>query len=143
MGLFPAYIEDEEVLEGLIEEIEDPYEFGINFATGQLTGEIVQGIEAIKVWCYIALQVARYRYFICSWEYGSEIEDLYGKGYSTEHLESEVSRMIEECLLASKYIESVSVTNAKYENGKLTAEVSVTTIYGETTSDIYETEVAA
>jgi hypothetical protein len=142
MSLFPAYIEDEDVIEELDEELETPKEFGIDFATGQLTGVIVEGIEAIKVWCYIALQVARYRYFICSWEYGNELEDLYGKGYSAEHLESEISRMVEECLLASDYIESVSVTNTNYEGGRFTAEVSVTTIYGEETTETYETEVA-
>ena len=142
MGLFPAYVEDDENLEELNEEIETPREFGLDFETGQLTGVVVEGIEAIKVWCYIALQVARYRYFICSWEYGNELEDLYGKGYSAEHLESEISRMIEECLLASEYIESVSVTDARYIGGRFTANISVTTIYGEETSETHEMEVA-
>lgn len=141
MGLFPAYVEDEN-LEELNEEIEIPREFGLDFKTGQLTGVIVEGIEAIKVWCYIALQVARYRYFICSWEYGNELEELYGKGYSAEHLESEISRMIEECLLVNEYIESVSVTDARYIGGRFAANISVTTIYGEETSETYETEVA-
>ena len=27
-----------------------PKEYGINFSTGQLTGQIVEGKEAIKVW---------------------------------------------------------------------------------------------
>ena len=143
MGLFPAYIEDEEIEEELTEELETPREFGVDFTTGQLTGIIVEGVEAIKVWIYFALQIARYRYFICSWEYGSEIEDLYGKGYSAEHLESEISRMIEECLLVSEYIESVSVTDARYIGGRFTANISVTTIYGEEISETYETEVAA
>lgn len=141
MGLFPAYIEDEEIEEELTEELETPREFGIDFKTGQLTGVIVEGIEAIKVWIYFALQIPRYRYFICDWEYGNEIEDLYGKGYSAEHLESEMSRMIEECLLMNEYIDSVRVTNAKYENGKFSADVNVTTIYGEI-NEAYEMEAA-
>ena len=143
MGLFPAYIEDEEIVEELTEELETPREFGIDFTTGQLTGIIVEGAEAIKVWIYFALQIARYRYFICSWEYGNEIEDLYGKGYSAEHLESEISRMIEECLLENEYIEKVVVENTEYKLGKLKAKVTVTTIYEEEISETYETEVAA
>ena len=143
MGLFPAYIEDEEIVEELTGELETPREFGIDFATGQLTGIIVEGVEAIKVWIYFALQIARYRYFICSWEYGNEIEDLYGKGYSAEHLESEISRMIEECLLENEYIEKVVVENAEYRLGKLKANITVTTIYEEEVSETYETEVAA
>ncbi|MBS5651975.1 MAG: DUF2634 domain-containing protein [Eubacterium sp.] len=142
MGLFPAYIEDEEITEELADDLATPREFGIDFATGQLTGIVVEGIEAIKVWIYIALQVARYRYFICSWQYGSEIEDLYGKGYSAEHLESEISRMIKECLLVNDYIEQVEVTNATYRLGRLSATVTVTTIYDEEVSETYETEVA-
>ena len=143
MGLFPAYIEDEEIVEELTEELATPREFGIDFTTGQLTGIIVEGIEAIKVWIYFALPIARYRYFICSWEYGNEIEDLYGKGYSAEHLESEISRMIEECLLENEYIERVVVENTEYKLGKLKAKVTVTTIYEEEISETYETEVAA
>ena len=143
MGLFPAYIEDEEIVEELTEELETRREFGIDFTTGQLTGIIVEGVEAIKVWIYFALQIARYRYFICSWEYGNEIEDLYGKGYSAEHLESEISRMIEECLLENEYIEKVVVENTEYKLGKLKAKVTVTTIYEEEISETYETEVAA
>lgn len=143
MGLFPAYIEDEEIVEELTEELETPREFGIDFTTGQLTGIIVEGVEAIKVWIYFALQIARYRYFICSWEYGNEIEDLYGKGYSAEHLESEISRMIEECLLENEYIEKVVVENTEYKLGKLKAKATVTTIYEEEISETYETEVAA
>ena len=142
MGLFPAYIEDEEITEELADDLATPREFGIDFATGQLTGIVVEGIEAIKVWIYIALQVARYRYFICSWQYGSEIEDLYGKGYSAEHLEREISRMIKECLLVNDYIEQVEVTNATYRLGRLSATVTVTTIYDEEVSETYETEVA-
>ena len=95
------------------------------------------------MWIYFALQIARYRYFICSWEYGNEIEDLYGKGYSAEHLESEISRMIEECLLENEYIEKVVVENTEYKLGQLKAKVTVTTIYEEEISETYETEVAA
>lgn len=143
MGLFPAYIEDEETTEELTEELETPREFGIDFSTGQLTGTIVEGAEAIKVWIYLALKIARYRYFICSWQYGNEIEDLYGQGYSTEHLESEISRMVEECLLENEYIDTVTVDDMVYIGGKIRAKVTVTTVYDEEVSETYETEAAA
>lgn len=127
MSLFPAYIEDDEILEDLEEELETPKEFGIDFTTGQLTGEIVEGIEAIKVWCYLALRIARYHFFICSWDYGSEIEDLYGQGFSAEHIESEAARMIEDELLPIEFIDD-------YENGELIELVEAAT-------DDEETEV--
>ena len=137
MSLFPAYIEDD--LEEYQEEIETPREFGIDFTTGQLTGAIVEGTEAIKVWCYLALRITRYKYFICSWNYGNDLEDLYGKGYSVEHLKSEVSRMVKECLLENQYIESVVIGNVACIGGKVRAEIEVTTIYGDNVADAYET----
>lgn len=142
MSLFPAYIEDDEILDELEETVGTPREFGLDFNTGQLTGEIVEGIEAIKVWCYLALRVARYHFFICSWDYGSELEDLYGQGYSAEHIESEAARMIEECLLENDYIESVEISDANYKAGRFSATITIETIYGESDSDAYETEVA-
>lgn len=142
MSLFPAYIEDEEILDELEEAVGTPREFGLDFNTGQLTGEIVEGIEAVKVWCYLALRVARYHFFICSWDYGSELEDLYGQGYSAEHIESEAARMIEECLLENDYIESVEISDATYKAGRFSATITIETIYGESDSDAYETEVA-
>lgn len=48
MNLLPAYIEDEDEIEELEEEIKPPREYGIDFKTGQLTGEIVEGKEAIR-----------------------------------------------------------------------------------------------
>lgn len=137
MSLLPAYIEDEDI-EELTEEIETPREFGINFTTGQLTGEVVEGVEAIKVWCYFALRCARYRFFILSWQYGSELETLYGKGYSTEHIECEAKQMIKDCLLEHQYIQSVEVENIIYNGSKLSAEITVTTIYEETYTNEYE-----
>ena len=56
-----------------------PREYGMNFETGQLTGEIVEGLEALKVWAYLALQTAERRYYIYSWEYGHDLESLIGK----------------------------------------------------------------
>lgn len=140
MGLFPAYVEDE--LEETEEELETPHEFGVDFETGQLTGEIVEGVEAIKVWIYFALQIARYRYFILSWDYGSELEELYGKGYSEEHLKSEIGRMVEECLTVNEYIESATLENMTYIDGKVSATIKVTTIYEEEIVESYEMEAA-
>lgn len=93
--------------------IDIPREYGINFETGQLTGKIVEGIEAVKVWAWLALQVPRYRYYVYSWNYGQEYEELVGKGYSAEYMETELKRMTEECLLQNDYI--TGIENFEYE----------------------------
>lgn len=113
-----------------IEEIE-PCEYGINFKTGQLTGEKVYGIEAIKVWVWMALHTPRYRHVIFSWDYGSEVEDLIGKGYTEEYLNTEVPRMIEECLLMNPNITEISDYDIVLEGDKLTCSFTINTTYGE------------
>lgn len=141
MSLFPAYIEDE--LEEEAQEVENtPRDYGVNFATGQLTGKVVEGIEAIKVWIYFALKVARYRFQICSWEYGNDIEELYGQGFSAGHIKSEMKRMITECLQTNEFIETVEVGDTEYINGKFTANITITTTLDETDTIAYEAEVA-
>jgi hypothetical protein len=141
MSLFPAYVEDD-IVEDIEETEETPRDFGVDFATGQLTGTVVEGVEAIKVWCYFALQVARYRFHICSWTYGSDIEELYGKGFSAGYIKSEMKRMIKECLLENPFITSIEVNNAEYAGGRFKANVEITTVYDETDAIEYETEVA-
>lgn len=93
--------------------IDIPREYGINFETGQLTGKIVEGIEAVKVWAWIVIQVPRYRYYVYSWNYGQEYDELVGKGYSAEYMKTELKRMTEECLLQNDYI--TGIENFEYE----------------------------
>ena len=60
----------------ITEEEYVPKEYGIDFKTGQLSGKIVEGVDALMVWCWIALHTPRYRYYIYSDEYGQEFEGL-------------------------------------------------------------------
>lgn len=39
----------------ITEEEYVPKEYGIDFKTGQLSGKIVEGVDALMVWCWIAL----------------------------------------------------------------------------------------
>mgnify|MGYP001151135486 CR=1 FL=1 len=124
MGLFPTYIESETETEQ-IEESKIPKEYEIDFKTGQLTGRIVEGAEAKKV-----LQTARYRYYIYSWDYGNEFEELIGRGYSEEYINAEAQRMTEDCLLVNENIESITDFSVGMENDQLTISFTANTIYG-------------
>ena len=92
---------------------------------------VVEGNEAIKVWCYKALRTERFRYDIYSWNYGTELDELVGKAYSKGLIESEAIRYIQEALLINEYILDVDVLDVSFEGDTLTAQVRVTTIYGE------------
>lgn len=129
MGLFPAYIENS-IQSRTMKNRVIPKEYGIDFETGQLTGKIVAGLEAIKVWIWLVLQTPRYRYYIYTWDYGNEFENLIGQGYTEEHIESEAKRMTEECLIVNKNIQGITKFNIKMTATTLTVSFTVETIYG-------------
>lgn len=130
MGLFPAYIENDQTIEKNKTRTM-PKEYEINYKTGQLTGRTVEGLEAIKVWIWFALQTPRYRYYIYTWDYGSEFEDLLGQGYTEEYIEAEAQRMTEDCLLVNENIQSISEFAVNMENDTLTVSFVANTIYGD------------
>lgn len=130
MSLFPTYIENH-VVKTIEEKAVVPREYEIDFVSGQLTGKIVEGKEAIKIWIWIALQTPRYRHYIYSWDYGSEFEELIGQGYTKEYIDTEVQRMTEECLLINENIQSINNFSSDMEGSQLTISFTANTIYGE------------
>ena len=110
MSLLPSFaldaIEDTDAVEESVSEI--PREYGIDFETGLLTGTIVEGLEAIRVWIWLALNTERYRYPIYSWQHGSELEQYIGRGYSQDYLDADMFESVEECLMQNEHILSVS-----------------------------------
>lgn len=119
-------------------ENEYPQEYGIDFSTGALTGKIVSGVEALKVWCWFALRIERYRFRPFLWDYGSEVFDLYGKTYGFDYVESEVRRMISDCVCAHPNI--AGCENFVFENSGSTIKVtfSIITDFGKTEIEFEE-----
>ena len=93
--------------------------------------KIVEGNNAIKVWAYKALLTPRYNYSIYSWDYGSELMDLVGKAYTSSLTKEEAKRYIKEALLINPYILEVDVVDTSFNNGILSADIKIVTIYGE------------
>ncbi len=127
---FPAYIEDEEDLEELEEENATPKEYGIDFETGQLTGKIVEGLEAVKMWIWLALKMPRYRHYAYTWDYGTELESLIGQSYTEEYLEAEASHMTEDCLLVNENVTGISDFAIKTEGDTPEISFVAETLYG-------------
>jgi hypothetical protein len=114
-------------------ESEEEYtEYGIDFDTGQLTGEKVSGKEALKVWAFFALKIQRYRFRIFTFDYGCESENLIGTNYGFDYNECEIKRLIAECLLVNPYITDVSNFTVSLDGGCLKVEFTLETIYGDT-----------
>lgn len=127
---FPFEVEKEEGILDIF-EYEIPREYEIDFVTGQLTGNIVEGLEAIRTWIWLALHTERYRHVIFSWEYGNELETLIGKTYSQEYIDTEVPEMIKDCLCMNRFIHNVSDVDFEIRNDKLVGTFVAQTDYGE------------
>lgn len=129
--IFPME-ENELENEYLNDDDQEVKEYEIDFATGQLTGRVVEGLKAILMWAWMALQTTRYRYYIYSWDYGQEFEEYIGKGYSDEHLNLEMQRIIEECLMVNEHIAGIdNYEFSKNEKGEIIISFSIMTDYGE------------
>ncbi|MBY2475745.1 DUF2634 domain-containing protein [Clostridioides difficile] len=93
--------------------------------------KIVEKKEALKVWIYKCIKTNRYEHEIYSLEYGTELSELIGQKYTKGLTESEASRFIKEALLINPYILEVNVKSANFNRDILSANVKVSTIYGE------------
>ena len=134
MSLFPFVTYDEDVVKDdtfpLYREIAWDFKKDIPILeNGDF--KVVEGNEAIKVWVYKALLVPRYQYSIYSWDYGSELMDLIGKAYTPSLTKSEAKRYIEEALKINPYILEVNVVDTDFKDSTLSANIKITTIYGE------------
>ena len=129
--MFPYDIDEEEEI--LLDDEDDiePKEYEIDFETGQLTGRIVTGLEAILVWAWLALHTAKYRYIQYSWDYGNEVDTLIGQKADAEYIETSVKTMLEECLLINKHITDIEVIEFNIEDNKATGKIRIITDYGE------------
>ena len=78
-------------------------------------------------------QTERYRYAVYDWNYGVELEDLYGKNVS--YVIPELKRRIEDALLADDRVTAVTDFSFREEKGSVTAAVTVYTIFGEVTAE--------
>ena len=79
---------------------------------------------------YYAVDIDK-REYIYSWDYGSELMDLVGKAYTPSLTKEEAKRYIKEALLINPYILEVTVIATSFNNGLLSADIKIVTIYGE------------
>ena len=105
-------------------------EYGVDFETGKLTGKIVEGLEAVCVWAYLALKTKRYRWVIYSWNHGEEYTNLIGGTYSDAYLHSEVKRCVEECLFENEHITAIEDLEVSQIKDKLYIRFRMVTTFG-------------
>jgi hypothetical protein len=98
--------------------------------------QIVEGIEALKIWIWKALKTSRLTYPIYSNTYGQEIEKLVGKGLSKSLIESEAKRLTLECLKENEHILDIKNFKVSKEKDLLNISFTAVTDCGEVIIDV-------
>jgi phage baseplate assembly protein W len=104
----------------------------LNYDKETISGN-TDGLEAIKQTIYKILSTERYRHEIYSWNYGVELQDLFGMPKS--YVYPELKRRITEALLQDDRITAVNDFAFTSQRGNVTATFTVYTIFGELQSE--------
>ena len=132
MSILPSLMSDQIKKTKLVSDlIKIPREYGIDFKTGQLTGQIVDGIEAVKVWIWLCLKTQRFRYSIHSWGYGADLEQYIGVGATQEYLETTVQEEIATALSVNVYIQGIENFEVSANDDRLNHSFLVRTKFGD------------
>ena len=134
MSILPSFLQSLSDTKTIKEEdsqvVKVPREYGIDFNTGQLTGKIVEGIEAIKVWIWLCLHTERFRHAIYSADYGTSFEQYIGHVLSDEYINTDCESEISDALLINGYIESIEDFEAIKDGEHLRVSFRVVTKFG-------------
>ena len=85
-------------------------------------------LEAIEQACYKVLNTERYQYVIYSWNYGVELQDLFGK--PIPYVFSELPRRIREALIQDDRVSDVTNFDLSNQKGNVLAKFEVVTEKG-------------
>lgn len=133
MSILPTFMQKQiEEQSQTASVVEMPKEYGVDFETGQLTGGIVEGIEAVKVWIWMCLHTQRFRYPLYSWDYGADLEQYIGQTITEDFLNADCEDEIREALTVNPYIEDIEDFKASFDNGYLYISFKAVTKFGET-----------
>ena len=101
--------------------------YRMKIADEKILGNIDE-LDAITQACYKILNTERYQYVIYSWNYGIELQDLFGK--PIPYVYSELPRRIKEALTQDDRINSVEDFELSYNKGNVLAKFTVKTNLG-------------
>ena len=133
-SIFPSFVEEVKAIEqNQNNTLPVAREIAIDFITGEpiiKNGDfvIVEKNDAVAVWCYYALKIAKGRFLAFTRNYGSELEEkIIGKQYNPDTY-GKIKRIVEDCLLVNEYIKSVDNVQVEFDD-RLTIEIELTTVY--------------
>lgn len=102
--------------------------FRLDLDRGIFSG-MTDGLEAVRQTIACILNVNRYENLIYSWNYGTELNRLFGK--PIPYVKSELKRVIREALMMDSRIREVSGFEFKTEGRNVLVSFHVKTMFGE------------
>lgn len=133
MSILPSFLQELSATRTAIENnnvLKVPREYGLNFETGQLTGKIVEGVEAVRVWIWLCMHTERFRHAIYSADYGTSLEQYIGHVLSEEYINTDCESEVTDALLINEYIESIEDFEAVRNSDSLNISFRVVTKFG-------------
>ena len=109
----------------------------IDFAQKRMLGW-VDDKEALAQYVYTVLNVERYENILNTWQFGTEISDLYTM--PTDYVIAELPRRIEDALIGDARITAVDSFEFSVKGRRVSVKFVVHTLYGD---DTFEYEVNA
>lgn len=107
--LLSPEVQFEEEEDNLDEEIETSSTWLIDFESGRILNQRVDGLRAIEQFAHIALRTERYAYPIYSHDVGSELQELLSDPETTDaYKKMEIPRLLTEALEYDDRIEAVT-----------------------------------
>ena len=102
--------------------------FKLNISDQVIAGNTDE-LESMKQAIYLILNIERYDNLIYSWNYGVELQDLFGK--EINYVLPELKRRITEALLQDSRITNVTNFNFEKSGKKVHVTFTAVTIFGE------------
>lgn len=131
MSLLPSFVSTEiQEQTAASQVVSIPREYEIDFSTGQLTGRIVEGLEAVKVWIWCCLKTPRFSFPIYSWQYGTEFENYIGQVLTDEFIHADLLSELEDALFVNPYIVAIENFESSRENEVLHISFTCVTKFG-------------
>jgi phage baseplate assembly protein W len=110
--------------------------YTIDFDAEEISGGIIDGIDAIKQFVRKAVITARYRHLAYTPNYGSELDNLVGQDIPQALLDSEIPRIITDALIYDSRINNVSKFVITRNADGLYVSFTVDSIYGTTNGEV-------
>ena len=108
--------------------IEPSHTYDVDFRTDSQIRDYADKLRAMEQAIYKIINTERYQHIIYSWNYGIELQDLFGQ--PIPYVYAELQRRIEEALMNDDRITKVYNFEFSNNGGDVMTEFDVDTIYG-------------